>query len=127
MVNSPETLLSSSRVLQPCEPEVTYTPTHKGAKPAAFASSFSWTDEKRRCDGPGVLLVQLLRLLRGSDSALGGPICEASVWNDVEGQTGDCGCRISITSEGTEAPVCHLSCGTPPPLPNQHTLYPVNC
>lgn len=37
----------------------------------------------------------------------------ASVWNDMEGQTGDCGCRVSITSEGTKAPVCHLRHDTP--------------
>lgn len=39
----------------------------------------------------------------------------ASVWTDVEGQTGDCGCRISITAEGAEAPVGHLRCDHPPP------------
>lgn len=58
------------------------------------------------------------------DSALRGPAHGASVWNDVEGQTGDCGCRISITSVGAEAPVCHLRCDNPPD-PSLLHFYPI--
>lgn len=58
-------------------------------------------------------LEQQLRGLFGWTWPLSGTGHGASVWNDVEGQTGDCGCRVSITSEGTKAPVCHLRRDTP--------------
>lgn len=48
-----------------------------------------------------------------SDLALSWLVHGASVWNDVEGQTGDCGCWVSITSEGAKAPVCYLRSDTP--------------
>lgn len=57
------------------------------------------------------------------DLGLSGPVHGASVWNDVEGQTGDCGCQVSITSEGTEAPVCHLRRDTTPKTPHPLSLH----
>lgn len=85
----------------------------KKKKKSTRCTSSSW------CNPTFSHLKQLQRLCC-LDLALSGPAHGASVWNDVEGQTGDCGCRISITSEGTEAPVCHLRCDSPP------ALYPVN-